>query len=259
MHSRSVLDTIVADMKAAHADHVTVTGDIANISLVEEFLRGRKWLEELGDPSNVTLIPGNHDAYVHAAAHDPERYWADYMRSDDTDGPVTFPFVRRRGPMALIGLSTAVPTAPFMATGWLGLDQVAQLRAMLRALKDEGLFRVVLIHHPPVSPREHSKLLLDAPVFLAAIAAQGAELILHGHDHVPMLNWLAGPKGRVAAVGVPSASGAPGFAKAAAAWNLYRIAGTPGAWQCEMISRGIAQDGSIAEIKRVNVSPASAR
>ncbi len=258
MHRREVLDAIVADVKAAGADHIAVTGDIANISLAEEFLRGRKWLEALGKPLDVTFIPGNHDAYVRAAAHDPERYWADYMHGDGENGPVTFPFVRRRGPIALIGASTAVPTPPFMATGRLGQEQLDRLGPVLDALKREKLFRVLLIHHPPVSPRERSKRLLDAPQFLSAIAAHGAELILHGHDHVPMLNWLDGPRGRVAAVGVPSASGAPGVAKAAASWNLYRIAGAPDAWQCEMITRGITRDGSIAEIGRVNVSPAKA-
>ena len=55
-----------------------------------------------------------------------------------------------------------------------------------------------------------------------------------------MLNWLHGPNGtRVPAVGVPSASAAPGTSKDAAAYNLYRIEGAPGAWTCELISRGI--------------------
>ena len=54
------------------------------------------------------------------------------MRGDDGAGG--FPFVRRRGPLALIGLSTAVPTAPFMATGRLGDAQLARLGEMLDAL-----------------------------------------------------------------------------------------------------------------------------
>src|SRR6185312_1807921 len=205
VHRREVLDAIVADMKAAKADHIAVTGDLANISLTAEFINGREWLATLGKPAVVTVIPGNHDAYVRAAAHEPERYWADYMRGDG-ESTATFPFVRKRGPLALIGLTTAVPTPWFDATGWLGGDQLARLGPLLDALKKENLFRVVLIHHPPVSPRERSKLLRDAPDFLNAIAAHGAELVLHGHDHVHMLNWLKTPDGRAPAVGVPSAS-----------------------------------------------------
>jgi hypothetical protein len=38
-----------------------------------------------------------------------------------------FPFVRRRGPLALIGVSSAVPTPPLMATGRLGRAQLDAL------------------------------------------------------------------------------------------------------------------------------------
>src|SRR5579872_3777456 len=79
VHRREALDRVVADMKSASADHLVVTGDLTNIALTEEFVHGRAWLETLGPPSKVTVIPGNHDAYVRAAAHDSERYWADYM------------------------------------------------------------------------------------------------------------------------------------------------------------------------------------
>ena len=114
IHDAKTLGKIVADMKAQAADHIAVTGDICNIALQEEFDRGRKWLQDLGSLRDVSFVPGNHDAYVSKAV----RYaplWAPYMSGDD--GAAGFPFVRRRGPLALIGLSTAVPTPPFMATG----------------------------------------------------------------------------------------------------------------------------------------------
>jgi 3',5'-cyclic AMP phosphodiesterase CpdA len=156
--------------------------------------------------------------------------------------------VRRRGPLALIGLSTGVSTAPFMATGRLGEAQIKALGPLLDALKTEGLFRTILIHHPPVSKAESHKRLLDAWALLETVAAHGAELLLHGHDHLHMLNWLAGPAGtRVPAVGVPSASAAPGTAHDAAAYNLYAIDGAAGAWTCTMVSRGIGERGAIIE------------
>jgi hypothetical protein len=67
-----------------------------------------------------------------------------------------------------------------------------------------------------------------------------------------MLNWLDGPNGtRVPAMGVPSASAAPDSGKDSAAYNLYRIDGTRGAWRCELISRGVASSGEVAQQKRV--------
>ena len=132
------------------------------------------------------------------------------------------------------------------------------LSALLDRLKREGLFRVILIHHPPVSAATWHKRLTDAEALKRVIAAHGAELLLHGHDHLHMLNWLAGPDGaRVPAVGVPSASAAPGTAKNAAAYNLYAIDGAPGAWRCEMISRGVTATGEVIEQKRLVLSPPS--
>jgi 3',5'-cyclic AMP phosphodiesterase CpdA len=162
--------------------------------------------------------------------------------------------LRRRGPLALIGLSSAVATPLFMATGRLGWAQREKFATVLDAHKDA--LRVVLIHHPPVSEAAHHKLLTDAPEFLRVIAAHGADLILHGHDHLAMLNWLPGPSGtRVPAVGVPSASAAPGMAKNSAAYNLYRIEGAPGTMRCEMIARGIDANGGVAEQKRMMLAP----
>jgi 3',5'-cyclic AMP phosphodiesterase CpdA len=253
IHDSAVLAKIVADIKSQAPDHIAVTGDIANIALAAEFTRGRDWLESLGSARDVTFVPGNHDFYVPEAALFAKRHWGAQMGGDD--GADGFPFLRRRGPLALIGLSTGVPTAPLLATGRLGAEQLARLAAMLDAIENENLFRVVLIHHPPVSEAARHKRLIDAPDLLRVIATYGADLLLHGHDHVPMINWLEGPNGsRVPAVGVPSASAAPGTGKDAAGYNLYRIDGAPGAWTCELIARGLGPSGEVIERKRLMLS-----
>jgi 3',5'-cyclic AMP phosphodiesterase CpdA len=260
IHDAAALAKIIADLKRQAPGHIAVTGDLANIALPAEFVRGRAWLAELGAPAAVTVIPGNHDAYVRAAAHEPERCWGDYMCGDDPrlrgDERSSFPFVRRRGPLALVGLSTAVPTGWGQASGRLGEAQCARLGETLAALAREKVFRVVLIHHPPVSQAKRPKLLTDSAQFLRVLAAHGAELVLHGHDHLHMLNWLNGPNGtRVPAVGVPSASAAPGTSKNAAAYNLYVIDGAPGRWRCELIARGLTASGEVVEQNRILLSP----
>jgi len=249
IHDPAVLAKLVADVQRHAPDHIAVTGDIANIALPAEFPRGRDWLESLGTAKDVTFVPGNHDVYVQEAANYAARQWGAQMSDDD--GISGFPFLRRRGPLALVGVTTGVPTAPLLATGWLGTLQLAGLAETLNQLKTENLFRVLLIHHPPVSQAGRSKALLDAPVLLRIIAAHGADLVLHGHDHLHMINWLNGPNGtRVPAIGVPAASAAPGTGKDAAAYNLYRIDGSRGDWHCEIISRGIAANGEVGEQKR---------
>jgi 3',5'-cyclic AMP phosphodiesterase CpdA len=250
IHDPAVLAKIVADLKAQAPGHIAVTGDIANIALPEEFTRGRAWLESLGNPTDVSFVPGNHDAYVPEAGVLADRAWRPFMSEDnETAG---FPYARRRGPLGLIGISTGVPSPPFFATGLIGNEQLAALALTLDELKAEKLFRVVLIHHPPVSKAARHKRLIDAHILLHVIAEHGAELVLHGHDHLHMINWLDGPNGaRVPAVGVPSASAAWGMSKDAAAYNLYAIGGAPGAWTCEMISRGIGAAGAVMQQRRL--------
>src|SRR5829696_3185115 len=236
-HRADVLAAIVADMKAQSPDHIAVTGDLVNVSLDVEFANAAHWLDTVGTPNDVTLVPGNHDAYIRRASGWAARHWGKFMRGDDG---AAFPFVRRRGPVALIGLTTSLPTGPFMATGRLGGEQLARLAEILIALAREPLFRVVLIHHPPIPNRRHyMKRLIDGPMFRALLAEHGAELVLHGHNHDQQLMWLDGPKGRrIPAVGVPSASAIVSTHDDPAAYNLYRVGGEPGAWQCEMTVRG---------------------
>jgi 3',5'-cyclic AMP phosphodiesterase CpdA len=244
-HRRDVLDTLVADMKAAAPDHIVVSGDLVNVSLADEFVSAADWLESLGKPADITLVPGNHDAYVPAAAHAAERAWAAYMKSE-AQRPVpagAFPFVRRRGPIALIGVSTAIPTGPFSACGRLGAGQLHRLATILADIRREPLFRVLAIHHPPVSTtKEHHKRLIDAGDLLELLRTTGVDLVIHGHEHLHALVWIDGPAGRIPVVGVPSASASASDA-CPAGYNLYRIDGEHNAWRCEIISRGLAPDG----------------
>lgn len=248
VHDPDVLARVVADMQAQSPDHIAVTGDIANIGLPEEFPPGRAWLESLGAPRDVTFVPGNHDIYVREAAPYVERLFGPHMCDDE--GLAGFPFVRRRGNVALIGLSSGVPSAPFLATGWLGAKQLAELALLLSELKKKDVFRVLLIHHPPVTKSARHKQLLDAVVLRRVISAHGVDLLIHGHDHLSMINWLWGPNDtRIPAVGVPSASAVPG-SKEAGGYNLFRIDGRRGAWRCELIARAITPGGDVVETKR---------
>ena len=253
IHDSAVLEKIVADMKAQAPDHLAVTGDIANIALPGEFLRGRDWLQSLGSVSDVSFVPGNHDIYVGESAAWAKKAWGSYMADDE--GLEGFPYIRRRGNVALIGVSTGVPSAPFLATGWVGTRQLTALSVLLDELKNENVFRVIMLHHPPVTLSGNHKKLLDAAVLLKVLATHGADLVIHGHDHIHMLNWLPGPNGtKVPAIGVPSASAIPGTDKHGAAYHLYRIDGTHGAWTCEVVSRGLDNDGAVVEQNRFMVA-----
>ncbi len=261
IHQGDILRRVVSDLKAQAYDHIAVTGDLVNISLPGEYAPALAWLESLGSSHDVTLVPGNHDAYVWAAARFPQAQWGRYLSGDAAANAAaasepTFPFLRQRGPLALIGLSSAVPTAPLMASGELGGDQVARCAELLERCRREDLFRVVLIHHPPVSkPKHHLRRLVDSRAFCEALARYGAELVLHGHAHAHLVSYLEGPQRRIPVVGVPSASEVPPGEHDAAAYNLYRIGRDGGGWRCEVISRGFSRDPQdslgITELRRL--------
>lgn len=239
LHRSDVLARIVADLKQQRADHIAVTGDLVNIALAAEYAPAREFLASLGSAHDVTLVPGNHDAYVRGGIRYCDQHWVEYMRGDHE---IAFPFLRRRGPLALIGLSSAVPTAPFMATGRLGRQQMDRLGELLDRCEDA--FRVVLVHHPAVSkPSRHFRRLLDGVELRRALSRHGAELVIHGHDHEHSLMYLDGPHRPIPAIGVPSASHAVDGKHHPAGYNLYGVEGSNGAWRCEVISRGLSRDG----------------
>lgn len=256
VHRIEVLARLLHDLQDQKPDHIACTGDLVNIALPSEFSVARVFLDHLGSPHDVSFVPGNHDFYVRQAAEYFGAHWGEFMRGDKgTAGfevPGTFPYLRRRGPLAIIGLSSAIPTPAFMATGELGPDQREALSEMLLTLQRESLFRVVLIHHPPESkPNHRFKRLIDAEAFRAVLKKRGADLVLHGHDHVHSVVMLEGPRGQIPAVGVPSAS-AFGGESDPAAYNLYRIEKADKGWRCEAITRGfrVNAEGPVVEIAK---------
>lgn len=246
---RDVLDALVSDLAAQTPDHIAVTGDFVNLALEAEFAPARAWLEAVGPADRVSIVPGNHDAYVRATQHRFTQVFGDYLAGDEaaTRGEI-FPFLRRRGPLALIGVSSAVPTPPLMATGWLGQSQLEALDRLLGRLAPEKLFRVLLVHHPLRSD-SRPKRLTDSAELLALLQRHGVELVLHGHDHVHSTVHVDGPNGTIPVIGVSSASALAHGRYPAAAYNLFSIAREDGGWRCEQTTRGI-DDGS--RIRQLN-------
>jgi 3',5'-cyclic AMP phosphodiesterase CpdA len=261
-YQRAVLDRILADLAIQAPDHIAVTGDLTNIGLPQEHINALAWLESVGAPERVSVIPGNHDIYSWLGADPGSARWTAYMTSDaqgaaHADHGEMFPFVRMLGPVALVGINSAVQTPPLVASGRLGAEQMERLAEVLERLAGAGLFRLVLIHHPPLPGQaKRYRDLEDAAALEAVLARHGAEFVIHGHNHHNMLAWCAtSAGGRVPVVGAPSASlGRHHKGEPLARYNLYRIAGPP--WSIEMIGRGIERPGGpIVELERRKLAP----
>ena len=253
------LEELVEDIKSKAPDHIAVTGDLVNIALPLEIIGAATWLEDLGEPHDVSVVPGNHDAYVPGAVKRARTAWWPYMSGDNADAApaetvhpeATFPYIRTRGDIALIGVTTGRATAPWFATGRVGVEQIKRLRITLEKLGQEGKFRVVMLHHPPFknATRWHKRL-SDASRVRAAIKRAGAELILHGHTHLDSFETIEGPDGSVPVVGVPSATSAVGSHKPAARYNLFSIERSGEGWSCHMKEYGFDVPGEAISLLR---------
>lgn len=256
IHDMDVLAALVADMKAQAPDHVAMTGDVMNIGLPGEFPVARAWLETLGDPRHVSFTPGNHDAYVRATLPWIEQTFAPWCSSDG-EAHTRFPFLRLRGEVALIGLSSGVPTAPFLASGRLGLEQREALAALLDETGKRGLMRVVMIHHPPTrGGAGFGRGLTDARQFEAVLARHGAELVLHGHNHRLQVRHVdRSEAAKIPCVGVASCSAVPGTPLHRAAYHLYRITRAGNGWSVEARARGMAAESSAGALHVRDLGP----
>lgn len=184
-HPTRLLEAAVAELADdASIDHVVVTGDLTNLALESELARARKILAPLAH--KISVIPGNHDVYTRGAEKSRrfETHFGDWMWSG-TD--LDYPWLKLLGDVALLGFSSALARLPFIATGHVSQAQLARLAALHESGAFAGRCAVALVHHN-VHPRGFRKDRMhglgNREPFIAALAAAGVRLVLHGHTHV---------------------------------------------------------------------------
>jgi 3',5'-cyclic AMP phosphodiesterase CpdA len=249
--SYELLTILHKDLQHSKPDHIAITGDLTQLSLPAEFEKARDWLQSLGSPEQVTVIPGNHDTYVKTAWHQSFALWLDYMLGDaqaQQAGSISslaelFPTLRIRHRIALIGISTAQPSAPHLATGAIGADQLKKLESILKQLNGQRLFRIILIHHPPIPGVVNwRRSLTDAPFLQTMLERYGIELVLFGHAHKTAQGDLATPAGLIPAMGAPSASSLRRSDTRRSRYYLYKIMSYAEGWNVHMDERVFSLD-----------------
>jgi 3',5'-cyclic AMP phosphodiesterase CpdA len=237
-HQGHIVEAMVEDINRQGVEHVTITGDLTNLALESEFALARRVFDrfDLG-AADVTVIPGNHDVYTRGSQREQRfaRYFGDHITSDvplevdaaHPSGP--FPFVRLRGPLALIGLSTAVARLPLVAAGRAGEAQLAAVARLLEHPEVRRRTPVVLVHHPLVN--------LPGFVFtpthglvegrkIRRLLGRGMErgLVLHGHMHDRVHREMRTPAGgTIHHIGATSASMVHPAPHRMAGYNLYHF------------------------------------
>lgn len=234
VHKPFAVEACLREIRKIGVDHVVITGDVSNLALEREFELVRTVLDrELGmSPDQVSMVPGNHDTYTRGSFR-TKRFantFATCLKSDldVADGP--FPYVRLRGPVALIGLSTAVPRPPLVAAGEFGRVQLEGLARLLEHPEVRSRTPVILQHHPWHNPPERLRRLLeglyDAEKQADLLQHVERGLLLHGHLHRRVHRMLRTRAGHIDAVGATSASLLHEREDRMAGFNVYEIDGS---------------------------------
>jgi 3',5'-cyclic AMP phosphodiesterase CpdA len=259
-HQLTIANAVRDSILDSKVDHIALTGDLVNIATWNEFPAAAEWVSTFGPPERLSFVPGNHDTYVSVPWDKGLKHLTPWMKPDrhETDGEITqFPYVRMRRTAALIGLNSGRPQNFFSAAGTVGEQQLRDLKHILAMLGQQGFFRIVMIHHPPLpglaKPR---KALTDATALKQVLVEEGCELVLHGHNHRFMLNWLETKAGQAPIVGAPSASLQGDNIHEPAGWNNFHIQRKQGRWQTDLtVHRWSQASARIERGETITLSP----
>jgi 3',5'-cyclic AMP phosphodiesterase CpdA len=233
VHRREYLLRVLTEA-ARQSDHLVVTGDITNLSLEHEYEEARTLLAMVAERTEVTVVPGNHDIYL-PSIHKGRRFGHHFGAFMEGELPELawhvpaglFPFVKLRGPAALIGISSAVPRPPFVSAGFVGRPQLLALEWVLAHPGVRERTPIILIHHPPVDARPRLVQLRDGLVDAAALQATLGTLphavLLFGHLHVRRRYTLRTPSGTLDAICASGAALNHQDGSVRAGFNLYVI------------------------------------
>ena len=259
-HRADVLAALVRDLQHCRPQHTVITGDLTHLGLPGEFQEVARWLSGLGPPEQFTVIPGNHETYASSPWEETFAHWLPYLVSDvPAAAPADlFPSLRIRNHIAFIGLSSARPSAPLLATGSLGKSQLQALNSILAEAGERRLFRVLLIHHPPLAETlGWRKRLTDSRALRNSLERHGVELVLHGHAHRATLGWIDTAAARAPVIGVPSASAIGHKPGRRARYNLCRLSRSASGWTLGIEARAYAPelDSFVAAGKVLDSAP----
>jgi 3',5'-cyclic AMP phosphodiesterase CpdA len=168
------------------AQHIVISGDLTEMGTPTEYEHLAEVLSEAKvDPSTVTLIPGNHDAYTapdgwKRALAGPLKPYA--ATSAEEPGKVV-----ERGGVAFLPIDVSKYQSVARSGGELTESTIAALE---RRFGDPGLANkavVVVQHHPPFSNPRSPWHFIDGlagyALMLSMMARHPHIQLMHGHTH----------------------------------------------------------------------------
>ena len=163
----NLMNRVIVELNELEPDVVICTGDFTNFGYRQEFKTAAAYLERIKAP--VHSVPGNHDArnvgYVHFEELIGPRYW-----STDVQG------------VRIVGADSSEPD---LDEGQIGRERYPWLGEHFAG---DPELKVFALHHHlipiPGTGRERN-IVFDAGDVLEVLLANGVDLVLSGHKHVP--------------------------------------------------------------------------
>ena len=192
-HQRPTLETLLKFALMRSPDLLCITGDLVHVAHPDELAQATDWLAQTAASVRLVIVPGNHDLYHAQAWETVRKDWAPWLGSGlgsgivltagNTDPHPLWPMTIVAGDVVVDCVNSSLPMPWYSAQGELGQDQVSRLAALQVA---DGQPRVLLIHHPPLSPAEdpsitRRKALRDSQRLRPLLARY--DIVLHGHTH----------------------------------------------------------------------------
>lgn len=160
-------------------DHTILSGDLTMRARRGEYDAARTFTEAL--PRPLFVIPGNHD--IPALNQPFDRFFSPFRRYRKNYGPDLEPeFSDGKIHIVSANSNRAFGLHPDWSDGFLSGKQLSSVRS--RFLAGSGMFRILVLHHPLLSPPGRQRALVKPlPALLDTIGAARIDLVLCGHFH----------------------------------------------------------------------------
>ncbi len=181
---RNRVSSALREVCARNVDHLLITGDLTEDGHAEQF---EVLAELLADsrisPERVTLVPGNHDAYIDEggfarALRGPLRAYA---------ATSSIASALRFRDVTIVPVSTAFQQSPLRSAGAIAAHELASLAAIATDPSRAGYPIVFAQHHPPGAAFMPLVQWLDGLTEHSALSHLFRRCphlhVMHGHTH----------------------------------------------------------------------------
>ncbi|WP_370931299.1 metallophosphoesterase [Bartonella sp. DGB1] len=93
-YCNNIANAAILHLKQHNCQHLIISGDIVNIATNAEFLQAKQWLEKVDKTENISIVPGNHDAYIRGSLTKFSSIFSPWLKSDsDITQNTIYPYI----------------------------------------------------------------------------------------------------------------------------------------------------------------------